>query len=108
MLVSVLLSGLVLGFADPGVGPTAEDRAAYTAEQAKVGRDAAAHVRLALWCESRGMMAERTRELSLAVLNQPGNAMARGLLAWSSTRDVGSDPRASPRKLRPTSPGPRS
>lgn len=80
MLVSVLLSGLVLGFADPGVGPTAEDRAAYTAEQAKVGRDAAAHVRLALWCESRGMMAERTRELSLAVLNQPGNAMARGLL----------------------------
>src|SRR5262249_12724053 len=44
------------------------------------GRDARAHVRLALWCEAHGMTAERMKHLAIAVMNDPSNALARGLL----------------------------
>ena len=56
------------------------DRAAYEAAQAKAGRDAKAHVRLALWCESHGLGAERMKHLAMAVLYDPSNALARGLM----------------------------
>ena len=52
------------------------DRAAYEAAQAKAGRDAKAHVRLALWCESHGLGAERMKHLAMAVLYDPSNALA--------------------------------
>ena len=48
--------------------------------QAKAGHDAKAHVRLALWCESHGMTAERMKHLAMAVLYDPSNALARGLM----------------------------
>jgi Pretoxin HINT domain len=57
-----------------------EDAAAYRAAAEKAGKDAGAHVRLALWCEAHGMTAERMKHLATAVLHDPGNAMARGLL----------------------------
>jgi thioredoxin-like negative regulator of GroEL len=56
------------------------DHAAYRAEAARVGRDPDAHVRLALWCESRGLDAERARHLAMAVLTKPDHALARTLL----------------------------
>ena len=68
--------------ADAG-GP-APDLAAYEAAyddaRAKVGRDADAHVRLALWCEAHGLHAERLKHLAIAVLIEPGHATARGLM----------------------------
>jgi tetratricopeptide (TPR) repeat protein len=56
------------------------DLADYQTARSKVGRDADAHVRLALWCEAHGLTAERIKHLSLAVLYDPSHALARGLL----------------------------
>src|SRR5687767_8978402 len=63
-------------------GPDDEGDAApsYESARAEAGRDPEAHVRLALWCESQGMMAERRRHLSLALVADPGHAKARALL----------------------------
>ena len=41
-------------------GPATTDEAAL----AQVGRDADAHVRLALWCEAHGLSAERLKHLA--------------------------------------------
>src|SRR5262249_47306490 len=56
------------------------DRAAYEAARKQAGRDATAQVRLALWCEAHGMTAERMTHLAAAMLYDPSNALARGLL----------------------------
>ena len=45
-----------------------------------MGRDADAHVRLALWCEAHGLHAERLKHLAIAALIEPGHATARGLM----------------------------
>jgi hypothetical protein len=52
----------------------------YEALKAKVGKDAQAHVKLALWCEAHGMNGERLKHLAQAVLSDPRNVTARGLL----------------------------
>ncbi|MDR3637610.1 MAG: polymorphic toxin-type HINT domain-containing protein [Isosphaeraceae bacterium] len=77
------------------VAPSTDDRAAYEAAKAQAGRDASAHVELALWCEQHGLTTERAKHLALAVLNDPRNAMARGLMglvqdqgAWRRPEDV--------------------
>ena len=66
--------------AGPATGPSAEDLKAYDAAKAQTGRDPAEQVKLALWCESRGLQTERFKHLALAVLTDPTNAMARGLM----------------------------
>ena len=48
--------------------------------KAKAGRDAGSQVGLALWCEAHGLTSERVKHLTKAVLGDPGNAAARGLL----------------------------
>ena len=57
-----------------------DTRLAYDREKVAAGRDPAAHVRLALWCEAHDLPAERVKHLALAVLNDPANAVARGLM----------------------------
>jgi hypothetical protein len=81
MTVSLLVIMVVLAAA-PGDDPAAKatDRAAYEAAKKQAGRDAQANVRLALWCEAHGMTAERMKHLAEAVLHDPANALARGLL----------------------------
>jgi hypothetical protein len=82
MISSVLLTGAVI------VGVLAGDdakavpleMAAYSSAAAGARRDPDAHVRLALWCEAHGLTAERVKHLSLAVLYDPTNALARGLM----------------------------
>ncbi len=61
----------------PGRTP---DRTAYEAARKAAGQDAAANVRLALWCEQHGMTAERMKHLATAVLYDPSNGLARGLM----------------------------
>ncbi len=56
------------------------DLAGYQAAKSTVGRDADAHVRLALWCEAHGLTAERLKHLSMAILYDPSNTLARGLM----------------------------
>ena len=48
--------------------------------RASAGRDADAQVRLALWCEAHGLERERLKHLAMAVLADPSNVMARGLM----------------------------
>src|SRR5262249_25159037 len=73
----------ILTLADDGA-PSAPQApvnlAAYEEAKAKAGHDAKAHVRLALWCESHGLTAERMNHLALALLYDRSNALARGLM----------------------------
>jgi len=73
----IACTGLLAAAPEP---EPADPRAAYRAEVAAAGRDADAQVKLALWCEAHGMQAERFKHLAIALLADPGNAAARGLL----------------------------
>jgi hypothetical protein len=54
--------------------------AEYDTLKASTGPGAAAQVQMALWCEQHGLLAQRHQHLAKAVLIDPGNALARGLL----------------------------
>jgi hypothetical protein len=60
--------------------PAGVDLVAYESARAKAGRNAPAQVQLALWCEARGLTPERLRHLALAVMYDPSNTLARGLM----------------------------
>lgn len=73
----------------------AGDDRTYDELVAKAGHDAAAHVRLALWCEARGLTEKRAKHLALAVQFDPTNALARGLMGqiddkgeWKSAESI--------------------
>jgi hypothetical protein len=78
VLCLVLICGGLTGA--PPDAPGRDDLEAYRSAAARVGRDPDAHVRLALWCEARGLEPERLKHLALAVLNAPDHAAARGLM----------------------------
>ncbi len=81
MLTSIVLATVLLSSSPvpPGSGASPGDLAAYRAATARVGADAAANVRLALWCEAHDLGTERARHLALALAADPANATARGL-----------------------------
>jgi hypothetical protein len=81
MVGRLLVVVAVLGAGSEGQpAPGGADRAAYEAAERQAGRDAGAQVRLALWCEAHGMNSERMKHLAAAVLDDPSNALARGLM----------------------------
>jgi tetratricopeptide (TPR) repeat protein len=88
--VALLCSGLMSAmpvFDDPARAEAAKpiaDMAAYEEASARAGRDADAHVRLALWCEAHGLTAQRIKHLARAVLSDPGNVTARSLMGLVS------------------------
>ncbi|MDG3007805.1 polymorphic toxin-type HINT domain-containing protein [Paludisphaera mucosa] len=107
MIAAWLLAGALcaVGAWEDGSKPPEPDRAAYESAKASAGRDAEAQVRLALWCEARGMAAERTTHLMRAVLIDPENARARGLLGqvkhdgkWLRAEDVAKAVEQSPER----------
>ena len=60
----------------PGANPAPNaDLETYQSLRAKAGRDPAAHIRMALWCEQHGLNAEKLKHLALAVLKDPQNTM---------------------------------
>ena len=77
MFLLTLVGLGLLGMADGSAPPP--DRAAYERARAEAGRTPGDQVRLALWCEAHGLTAERARHLTLAVLADPTNTVARGL-----------------------------
>jgi hypothetical protein len=90
LLCASLLAAEVGDAAAPG------DLPAYEALKAKAGKDAPAQVKLALWCEAHGLDAERVKHLTRAVLSDPGNVTARGLLGlvafggrWETADTIG-------------------
>jgi tetratricopeptide (TPR) repeat protein len=81
MFSALILAATFGVFSDETVAePPKPDLAAYRQATAKVEKTADAHVRLALWCEAHDMTAERLKHLSLAVLYDPTNVLARGLM----------------------------
>src|SRR4051812_40750048 len=92
-----LCSSLLAASQDGGtpVPPTSTAWKEYEAARDGAGGDAEAQVKLALWCESHGLSAERTKHLALAILRDPSHATARGLLGvmahrgkWRSPEEV--------------------
>ena len=69
----------------------------YEALKAKAGKDPQAQVKLALWCEAHGMNGERVKHLAQAVLSDPKNVTARGLLGLIAIRQPMGNGGASPR-----------
>jgi hypothetical protein len=98
MFSAIVLTAACVGW-DPAAGaagtrPEPEAMAAYEAARTKAGRDANAHVRLALWCESHGLAAERLKHLAIAVLADPAHATARGLMGLVAYRGGWRSPEA--------------
>lgn len=79
MFSALLLMGVGLCCAT-GDGPAPDEHAAYEAARAEAGRDPESHVKLALWCEARGMAAAAVRHLTSALLADPKHALARRLM----------------------------
>jgi Pretoxin HINT domain len=95
MIHAVLLCCALIGDGGNPAVTTSADRAAYEAAAGKAGKNAAAHVQLALWCEAHGMTAERIKHLNLAVSLAPANLLARGILGqvafqgkWAKPEEV--------------------
>ena len=82
-LVAVVVSVFAL---DDAPNPPAAGREAYEAARQKAGKDPAALVKLAIWCEAHGLKTERAKHLSEAVALDPGNRAVRGLLGQVSYR----------------------
>jgi tetratricopeptide (TPR) repeat protein len=81
MCFALILTATLGAFADePPASSSKPDFTAYNEAAAKAGKNADAQVHLALWCEAHGMTAERVKHLSLAVLYDPANTLAHGLM----------------------------
>src|SRR4051794_38907822 len=103
MLAPLLLAlglGLLAESPTDSPSPSNPDLALYETAQRTVGRDSAAHVKLALWCEERGLGAERDKHLAMAVLIDPRNATARGLMGLAAYRGSWQRPEAIAEKVR--------
>jgi hypothetical protein len=106
MLTALILAVSVAALTDgPAKSPSGPDLDALKEVAASAGKSADAHVRVALWCEARGLTAERLKHLSLAVLYDPGNTLARGLMGlvayhgkWDRPDVVGSQIQNDPQK----------
>jgi hypothetical protein len=80
MIYATLLCCAMVGDQKPPATIAPNDVSAYETARTEAGNNADAQVRLALWCEAHGLSAERVKHLGLAVLADPANALARGLL----------------------------
>jgi hypothetical protein len=97
---ALICTGLLAALAGDS-SPSPRDLKTYDALKLKAGKDPQAQVKLALWCEAHGLDAERLKHLAQAVLADPGNVTARGLLGllgfggrWESPEKVAERVRA--------------
>jgi hypothetical protein len=73
---------------------------AFRAAEARAGHDPGALIELALWCEARGLDADRLNWLARAVLIDPKNARARGLMGLVGYGRRWESPEAVSRRVR--------
>ncbi len=85
-MFALIAAAALLTLDTPPAAPD-DTQAAYQAAKAHAGRSPAEQIRLAYWCEAHGLTAERARHLALAVLADPTNAAARGLLGLVARQD---------------------
>ena len=84
--LALALSLLTVLVAQDPTHPSTADKSAYEAMKAEAGHVPAKLVKLAIWCESHGMAAERRAALEEAVRLDPSNATAHGLLGEAEYR----------------------
>jgi hypothetical protein len=84
MVAAFLLCSAMLGQAASPARDLSADLKAYQEARSRAGRTADDQVELALWCEARGLDAERLTHLTRATLLDPDNQTARGLLGQVS------------------------
>ncbi len=78
MMTSTILIAALLAWHDPS--PSALVLREYREARASAGRTADAQVKLALWCEAKGLAAERVEHLSIALGLDPDHEVARALV----------------------------
>ncbi len=95
MVRLLLLCCVLVGDDGKSQAAPSKERAGYESAVRQAGKDPAAHVRLALWCEAHGLTPERVRHLALAIAYDPANVLARGLAGlvsyqgkWQPAADV--------------------
>src|ERR1700729_1172278 len=81
MMLAWICAGLIAGTPTP---LPANPQQAYREARAQAGRSPEEQVKLALWCEAHGLTAQRLHHLTLAVLADPKNVVARGLMGLVS------------------------
>jgi hypothetical protein len=88
MLTAIVLGSVLLCSLPepPEARASPGDLAAYRVAAARAGSDAAANLRLALWCEAHDLGIERARHLDRAVSADPANPTARGLAGMVADR----------------------
>jgi hypothetical protein len=101
---ALICTGLLTALAGDAT-PSPQDLRTYDAFKLKAGNGPQAQVKLALWCEAHGLDAQRLEHLARAVLSDPGNATARGLLGlvsfgghWESPERIGERIKADERR----------
>jgi Pretoxin HINT domain len=84
MMLGWICAALIAG--TPTSDPTSppDQSATYQEVRAKAGRSSEEQVKVALWCEAHGLTAERLHHLTLAILADPTNTTARGLMGLVS------------------------
>ena len=84
MTLALICAGLVAWAPVGDPSPPPDLTKAYQEAKAQAGRSPESQVRLALWCEAHGLTAQRLHHLTLAILADPKNAAARGLMGLVS------------------------
>ncbi len=81
MMPAIVCAGMVgvCTQVDSSVVPV-DVKQSYTEAKAKAGRSPDEQIKLALWCEAHGLTTQKLHHLTLAVLADPTNTMARGLM----------------------------
>ncbi len=79
-MTHLLLAAFAVSLATSAAPVPEATRVEYQSKKTTLARGADAQVEMALWCESKGLVAERDNHLALALLRDPMHATARGLL----------------------------
>jgi hypothetical protein len=104
MVGTLLVCSCLFAVSSDEASPTAASPtavlAAYRDAEAEAGKGSDAQVKLALWCEAHGLASDRMKHLARAVLADPSNATARGLLGLVAYDGRWARPEAVAEKIR--------
>ena len=84
MILALICASLLSANPADSPAPPVDLSKVYQEARARAGRSSEDQVRLALWCEAHGLTRERLHHLALAVLSDPKNVTARGLMGLVS------------------------
>ena len=97
--LALVYAGLLAGLAGDAP-PSSQDLQTYEALERKAGDGPQAQVKLSLWCEAHGLNTERLKHLGQAILADPKNATAHGLMGQVASGDRWESPDQIAERLR--------